>query len=74
MTDITQADRDAAAPLMLHMYVTTGELPLEATDAMAKAGAEFALSVALSSDYTWPDYMKDLWRTMAVAALRAREQ
>ena len=36
---------------------------------MIKAAVEFAQSISLSGDYTWPDYMKDLFQIMIKEAL-----
>lgn len=40
---------------------------VEPTAAMIDAAVAFALNVSLSSDYTWSQYMRDLWLTMAKA-------
>lgn len=36
----------------------------EPTPAMVNRGVEFAIRAKLSGEYTWPDYIADLYRTM----------
>lgn len=42
--------------------------PVEPTDAMINAGIELAMHVKLSSSYTWPDYIRDMYKAMLKAA------
>lgn len=46
----------------------TVAVPKKATEAMTKAGAEFAMQADLSSDYPWPVYISDLWAVMVANA------
>jgi len=41
----------------------------EPTDAMVKAGVDYALHVTIGGDYKWPDYIRDKHRIMIDAAL-----
>lgn len=43
-------------------------VPVEPTDAMINAGIELAMHVKLSSSYTWPDYIRDMYKAMLKAA------
>lgn len=42
-------------------------LPREASPAMLDSAVAFALNVSLGGDYTWSQYMADLWRQMVAA-------
>lgn len=43
----------------------------EPTTAMIDAGVAFALSVSLSGEYRWSQYVADLYKTMRAAAIRS---
>ena len=57
-----------------NLYTAPPVVVPECTEAMTKAGADFALTVAISSHYTWPQYMKDLWSVMNEAASQPAQQ
>lgn len=42
-------------------------MQIEPTDAMVKAGIELAMRVKLGGDYTWAEYMRDIYRAMVSA-------
>lgn len=42
-------------------------LPEEPSSAMLDRAVAFALNVSLGGDYSWTDYMRDLWKTMLAA-------
>lgn len=53
----------------IHEAEAALEAMREPTDAMIKAGVQFALGVSLSSGYHWPDYIADMHRLQIDAAL-----
>lgn len=44
--------------------------PAEPTPEMIDRGVKFAMKTAVTGDYPWPQYIADLYRTMAAAALQ----
>ncbi|MEN6548922.1 MAG: hypothetical protein ABFE07_22995 [Armatimonadia bacterium] len=43
-------------------------VPVEPTEGMVKAGVGLAFRIRLSPEYSWKDYMTDLYRAMLAAA------
>ncbi|MET3232260.1 UNVERIFIED_ORG: hypothetical protein ABIC54_004465 [Burkholderia sp. 1263] len=46
--------------------------PIEPTPAMLDTAVAFALNVAISSEYNWSAYMRDVWMNMLNAARGAK--
>lgn len=53
-------------------YLAEPGLPAVATESMRAAAIDFALSVTLTGDYRWSDYMGDLWALMASVAVQEK--
>lgn len=45
-------------------------VPAAASSAMLDRAVSFALNTTLSSEYTWPQYMADLWKQMLAGAIQ----
>lgn len=55
----------AASPVVPEGYAL---VPIVASAAVLDRAVSFALNVSLSSEYTWSDYMRDLWAQMLSGA------